>query len=311
MRSALVTLARKPVVRKALTSVAQWGGMVDQFVAGETVEECVAVARQLRNEGRLSTIDVLGEDISSLSESAAVVAAYLELLQKLPETAHGGHVEVSVKPTAIGLALPGGDKIAFDHVSAICAAAEAARTTVTVDMEGPETVDDTLALVRRVRETYPKTGIVLQAYLKRTPADCTEMGRDGGRVRICKGAYVAPPGEGYKRRADVDDAYVDCVDALMSVGAYPMLASHDPKMVGRGSERALKYGYTPDRFEFQMLHGIRVDEQKRLAAAGFQMRTYLPYGADWYGYFSRRVAERPSMMLLVGRAFAGKVLQHH
>ena len=217
-----------------------------------------------------------------------------------------GSCEVSVKLTAVGLALPGGREIAEENAGEICAAAAAAGTTVTVDMEDHTLTDATLAVVDALRVTHPSTGTVLQAYLHRTPDDCERYARDGVRIRLCKGAYDEPAAVALRPRADVDAAYRRCLRILLAGDGYPMVASHDPAMIEAALEYAEVARRPPGSFEFQMLYGIRTDEQERLAALGHRMRVYVPYGTDWYAYFTRRLAERPANLLFFGRALIGR-----
>ena len=198
------------------------------------------------------------------------------------------------------------EKLAYDHARAICAAASAAGTTVTLDMEDHATTDSTLDILSRLRVDFPTTGAVLQAYLRRTEGDCRELAGSGSRVRLCKGAYKEPETVAFQSRLDVDKSYVRCLNILMSGEGYPMLATHDPRLVAIGEDRAKWFDRSPDTFEFQMLYGIRPDEQARLADAGYTMRVYVPYGTEWYGYLMRRLAERPANVAFFARALASR-----
>src|SRR5205807_1058493 len=188
--------------------------------------------------------------------------------------------EVSVKLSAIGQALPGdGEKIALDQARLICAEAKRVGATVTLDMEDHTTTDSTLGILRELRVDFPATAAVLQAYLRRTEGDCRDLATAGSRVRLCKGAYNEPAGVAYQKREEVDLSYVRCINVLMSGAGYPMLATHDPRLVEIGIERALFHGKVAGSdFELQMLYGIRPNEQLRLARAGHTVRVYLPYG---------------------------------
>jgi proline dehydrogenase len=202
---------------------------------------------------------------------------------------------VSLKLSAVGQALPrDGHEIALENARAIAAAAEQAGTAVTLDMEDHTTVDSTLAILRELRADFPGTGAVLQSCLYRTEADCRDLAHAGSRVRLVKGAYAEPASVAHPAKADVDLAYVRCLKILMAGDGYPMVASHDPRMIELAGVLAERNGRVPGSYEYQMLHGIRTGEQRRLAAAGERVRVYVPYGADWYGYFMRRLAERPA-----------------
>jgi proline dehydrogenase len=196
--------------------------------------------------------------------------------------------------------------MAFGYAQEICAAAAAAGTTVTLDAEDHTTTDSTLEILAELRKDHPGTGAVLQAYLRRTEGDCRELATTGSRVRLCKGAYAEPESVAYQSALDVDKAYVRCLNILMSGDGYPMIATHDPRLIAIAEDRARWFDRSADEFEFQMLYGIRPEEQARLAAAGHTVRVYVPYGDQWYGYLMRRLAERPANVAFFGRALATK-----
>ncbi|HEU4910315.1 MAG TPA: proline dehydrogenase family protein, partial [Actinomycetes bacterium] len=203
--------------------------------------------------------------------------------------------------------LPGdGEKVALDNAYAICEAARAAGTTVTLDMEDHTTTDSTLSILRDLRTDFPETGAVLQAYLHRTEADCRDLAYEGSRVRLCKGAYKEPESVAYQGRRQVDLAYVRALRILMEGDGYPMVATHDPRLVAITEELAKRTGRAKDSYEFQMLYGIRPHEQERLARQGQRMRVYVPYGDEWYGYLVRRMAEKPANLAFFLRAVATK-----
>ncbi|GAA4553295.1 proline dehydrogenase family protein [Pseudonocardia xishanensis] len=286
--STVLALSRRPLVRRLVTASAT-RGVVDRFVAGSTLDDALAVTADLVADGRLVTLDHLGEHTTDAAQAAANRDAYIALLDRLGPL--GEYAEVSVKLSALGAALPRSTApgtLALDNAAAICAAAARAGTTVTVDMEDSATVDATLEIVGKLRVDHPSVGAVLQSALRRTEADCRDLA--GGRVRLVKGAYAEPPSVAYRSRSEVDASYERCLDVLLAGDGYPMIGTHDPRMIDRG----LAAGRPAGTFEFQMLYGVRADEQRRLAAAGHRMRVYVPYGADWYGYFARRLAERPA-----------------
>ena len=271
--------------------------VVDRFVAGTTVDEVLAVARALTAD-RLVTIDHLGEDTTERAQAQATVEAYRVLLRRLADEGLADRVEVSVKLSALGQSLPhDADKIALEHARQVCEAARAAGTTVTVDMEGHTTTDSTLGIVRDLRLDHPWVGAVLQAQLRRTEADCRDLAGPGSRVRLCKGAYAEPASVAFPDRAEVDRSFVRCLKILMGGRGLPMVATHDPVLIGiarhLGRDRA---------HEIQMLHGVRPRAQVELAAAGETVRVYLPYGTEWYGYFVRRLAERPANLAFFARS---------
>jgi proline dehydrogenase len=305
LRQALLALAASRRSREVIMATPATRGVVARFVAGETAADVLAVTRRLAASGRLITIDFLGEDTTDPEQAAAVTAEYVALLGQLSAAglAARGRAEVSVKPTAVGLDLPGhGEKTALENIRRIAAAARNAGTTVTVDMEDHTRVDRTLRLVGELRADFPDLGCVIQSYLRRSAADCGALALAGSRVRLCKGAYRAPDGVGLASRAEVDLSYARCLRILLDGPGYPMLATHDPRLIRIAGARAELAGRDSSSFEFQMLYGIRPGEQQRLAASGAQLRVYVPYGTDWYGYLVRRLAERPANLAFFLRA---------
>ncbi len=213
---------------------------------------------------------------------------------------------MSVKLTALGLHLPDGPAVALEHAQEIAQAALAVGTTVTVDMEDHTTTDSTLAIVAELRKDFPSVGAVLQAYLRRTEGDCRDLAHAGSRIRLCKGAYQEPESVAFQDGAEVDKSYVRCLKTLMAGEGYPMVASHDPRIVEIAAALAGRAGREPKTFEYQMLFGIRPDEQQRIADRGDQMRVYIPFGEEWYGYLMRRMAERPANVGFFLRGVATK-----
>lgn len=294
LRQPILLLARSSRVKKLVSTMPVSSGIVTSYVPGETTESAVDATAGLVDGGMCATLDFLGEDTLDVEQAEATVAAYLDLLQQLASRGLTRNAEVSVKLSAIGQALPdNGHKIALENARTICRAARNAGTTVTLDMEDHTTTDSTLAILRELRKDFPETGAVLQAYLHRTEADCRALAYEGSRVRLCKGAYKEPESVAFQERLDVDKSYVRCLKVLLAGQGYPMIATHDPRMVEIASSLASRYGRAQGSYEFQMLYGIRPDEQKRLAESGETMRVYIPYGLEWYGYLMRRLAERP------------------
>ena len=294
LRRTLLGLSRNARFKHTLTTLPPTRAVVDRFVPGETTPEAVDVVARVVADGRLASLDVLGEDTTDLELAERSVAAYLDLLEQLSSRGLAAKAEVSVKLSAIGQALPGGEKVALEGARRICRAARNAGTTVTLDMEDHTTTDSTLRVLRELRKDFPETGAVLQAYLRRTEADCRALAVEGSRVRLCKGAYDEPERVAFRDRLEVDRSYVRCLQVLMEGDGYPMVATHDPRMVAIAEALVRRTGRSADTYEFQMLFGIRPDEQRRLAADGHRMRVYVPYGQEWYGYLMRRLAERPS-----------------
>jgi proline dehydrogenase len=300
-------LSRSARVKDLVTKMPVSGSIVARFIPGETREQAVDTVEALVAAGLTATLDHLGEDTLDEVQAEATVQAYLDVLGVLVERGLAGKAEVSVKLSAVGQALPSrGNEIATTNARRICAAARKAGTTVTLDMEDHTTTDATLATLRELRKDYPETGAVLQAYLHRTEKDSRDLATEGSRVRLCKGAYKEPEAIAYQSRVDVDRAYVRCLAILMQGDGYPMIASHDPRMIRVAEKLAHDAGRQPGSFEFQMLYGIRPDEQRRIAAEGHTMRVYVPYGAEWYGYFMRRLAERPANLTFFLRSLITK-----
>jgi proline dehydrogenase len=288
-------LARSENVKKAVTAMPVSSGIVRRYVPGESTESAVDATRVLIDSGLHVTLDFLGEDTLDREQADATVSAYLDVLRSLTEHGLSRNAEVSVKLSAVGQALPDeGEKVALDNARIICQAARNAGTTVTLDMEDHTTTDSTLGILRELRKDYPETGAVLQAYLHRTEADCRDLAYEGSRVRLCKGAYNEPESVAFQDKHEVDKAYVRALKVLMAGQGYPMIASHDPRIVDIAGALATRNGRAQGTYEYQMLYGIRPDEQRRLAEAGEKVRVYVPYGLEWYGYLMRRLAERPS-----------------
>ena len=307
LREPLLLLSRSGRVKELVTSLPVTDRIVDRFVSGETMPEAIDVVEGLVADGLHVTLDHLGEDTSTRDQAEATVAAYLDLLRTLVDRGLAGSAEVSVKLSAIGQALPdGGERVALEHARTICRAARNAGTTVTLDMEDRTTTDSTLRVLRELRKDFPETGAVVQAYLHRTEKDCRDLAVEGSRVRLCKGAYQEPAEVAFQSRLDVDLSSVRCLQILMQGEGYPMVATHDPRLISIAEVLADRYGREPDSYEFQMLYGVRPDEQRRLARAGATVRVYIPYGREWYGYFMRRLAERPANLRFFLRSLVGR-----
>jgi len=302
LRSVILAASRNGRVKRVVAGAPISRSVVKRFVAGETVDDAVRASTGLVDDGRTVTLDYLGEDTLDAGQADATVKAYLVLLQRLSDAglSIGGRAEVSVKLSAVGQAID--PKLALDNARRICAGARSAGTTVTLDMEDHTTTDGTLATLGELRQDFPDTGAVLQAYLRRTEGDCRDLAHAGSRVRLCKGAYDEPESVAYQSTREVDRSYVRCLKVLMAGDGYPMVASHDPRMVKIAGE--LAKDRAAGTYEYQMLYGIRPDEQRRLAAAGETVRVYVPYGDEWYGYFMRRLAERPANVAFFLRALA-------
>jgi proline dehydrogenase len=308
-RPAILAVSRREGLRRTAERLPVTRQVVHRFVPGETVADAMNSVEQLRHSGRLISTDYLGEDVTDVDTANATVDAYVKLLDALgTRTEPAGNVrplEVSLKLSALGQALPrDGDKIALENAHTICERAQRLGVWVTVDAEDHTTTDSTLSIVRDLRTEFGWLGTVLQAYLKRTEADCREFAASGARIRLCKGAYDEPASVAYRSGDDVTDSYLRCLHVLMAGSGYPMVASHDPEIIEAVPSMARENGRGVDDFEYQMLYGIRDAEQRRLAAEGNHVRVYVPFGTQWYGYFVRRLAERPANLTFFLRALA-------
>ncbi|MEU8570930.1 proline dehydrogenase family protein [Streptomyces pathocidini] len=300
----LLAAARSDSIRRIVSAAPVTRPVVDRFVAGERLDESLAAVRLLTARGLEVTLDHLGEDITDPAEALRNRDAYLALAEALKGEGLGVRAEMSVKLSAFGQALAGGHDLALANVTPVVEAAAEAGTTVTLDMEDHTTVDSTLAILAELRKRFPQTGAVVQSYLFRTEDDCRALAGEGSRVRLVKGAYKEPASVAFQDKREVDKAYVRCLRILMAGQGYPMIGSHDPRMVAIAQELAHRAGRKADEYEFQMLYGIREAEQERLVAEGHRMRVYIPYGTDWYGYFMRRLAERPANLAFFLRSLA-------
>ncbi len=306
LRQSLLAAARSPRLRSVAEKSRLTRPVVNRFVAGASEADALRAAGELAAAGLWSTLDFLGEDTTSVEQAEHTVRAYESVLAALAAAGHAERAEVSVKLSAIGQALPGdGERIALEGARRICQAAADVGTTVTIDMEDHTTTDSTLDIVGKLRQDFPWVGAVLQAYLRRTEADCRDLATAGSRIRLCKGAYAEPESVAFQGE-EVEDSYRRCLGVLFGGQGYPMVASHDPAMIAAARSLAVQNKRSTDSYEFQMLYGIRPDEQRALAAAGHRMRVYVPYGDEWYGYFMRRLAERPANLTFFLRSLTSK-----
>ncbi|OBJ03086.1 proline dehydrogenase family protein [Mycobacterium sp. 1465703.0] len=309
LRPVILAAGRGEALRRTAERLSVTRKVVRRFVPGETIESALNNAVTLRDSGRFVSIDYLGEDVISADDADASVRTYLNLIGTLADLDTAADtvrpLEVSVKLSALGQSLErDGHKIARENAWSICDAAQRAGVWVTVDAENHTATDSTLRIVRDLRTEFPWLGLVLQAYLRRTLDDCEEFADSGARVRLCKGAYDEPESVAYRKPTEVTDSYLACLRVLMAGSGYPMVASHDPMIISAVPGLVHESGRRTDEFEYQMLYGIRDDEQRRLVAAGKQVRVYVPFGTQWYGYFMRRLAERPANLAFFMRALA-------
>jgi proline dehydrogenase len=308
LRQSLTAVASSGPIKRLITSAPISTGIVADYVPGVSTESALKATERLVADGLRATINCLGEDTTDAAEVDATVATYLRLLADLHSRGLARHTEVSVKLSALGLALadPEAVEIAGANAHRIAAAAQRAGTMITIDMEQAEAIDETLLILRELRTEFPETGVALLAYLHRTEADCRALAFEGSRIRLCKGAYAERAEVAFQSRLDVDRSFVRCLKVLMSGQGYPMIATHDPRMIQIAASLASRHGRSRGSYEFQMLYGIRPDEQKRLAKAGDSTRIYIPYGDNWYGYLMRRLVERPENLSFVAKSLTSK-----
>ncbi|GGV31883.1 proline dehydrogenase family protein [Streptomyces griseoflavus] len=290
----ILAASRSDRMRRLISAAPVTKQVVDRFIPGETVDEILPIVRELTGNGLELTMDVVGEDITTPEQAAAARDAYLELIGRLGPLELGTRAEMSVKLSMFGQALPGGHELALANVRPVVEAAAEAGTTVTLDAEDHTTLDSMFAIHEELRKDFPQTGCVIQAYLFRTEEDARRLAAAGSRVRLVKGAYKEPAEVALQQKHEIDKAYVRILRTLMEGDGYPMIGSHDPRLISIAQELARTAGRKLDEYEFQMLYGIRGDEHLRLAAEGHRMRVYTAYGTDWYGYFMRRLAEKPA-----------------
>ena len=307
LRQMLLAASRSETVERFVNTTPVTRDIVDRFVAGERVDDAFRVTGRLREDGLLVSLEPLGEDTLDAGQAAATTKDYVGLFERVGDAGLAGSVEVSVKPTAIGLTVvDGGRRMALDNALRICEAARTAGTTVTLDAEDYVTVEATMEVLAELRREFPETGAVVQSYLRRAESYCRELRHAGSRVRLCKGAYDAPESVSYPTRHEVDRSYVRCLKVLMAGDGYPMVATHDPRLVAIAGALAAVHGRERDSFEYQMLYGVRDGEQRRLADTRARVRVYVPYGTQWYPYLMRRLAERPANLAFFLRSLISR-----
>jgi len=296
-RSSLIWLSRQEGLKDFATRFGFFKKMTTRFVAGENIDEVIPFIRQLNSENATASFDHLNESVGSAAEAEQEVREYLDILAKIDEQRIRSNV--SIKLTQFGLGLD--PELAYQNARKVVVEAERRGNFVRVDMEDSNVTQVTIDIFKRLRSEFDlnDVGIVLQSYLRRTYADAQELVNLPARIRICKGAYNEPPEVAFPDKKDVDDNYVRVMQLLLSSGTYHGIATHDPKMIDATINFATREGIGKERFEFQMLYGIRRDLQRQLAKDGYNMRIYVPYGKHWYPYFMRRLAERPANVWFV------------
>lgn len=278
-------------------------GFARRFIAGETADEAITQARAIQASGLLLTLDQLGESITTLAEAEAATAVYVTLIEKIRDA--GIDRNISIKPTQLGLDID--PKVCVNNVTRILALAREHDFFVRIDMENTPYIQKTLDMFAAVwAQGYRNTGVVLQSAVFRSEDDAKAVSAMGARVRLVKGAYKEPAAVAYQAKSDVDAAYVRIMKYLMAEGHYPAIATHDPAMIAATKAFAAERGIAKDRFEFQMLYGIRRDLQASLMADGYRMRVYVPFGKQWFPYFMRRLGERPANVGFILKGIFGE-----
>lgn len=303
-RSLILKASALRPVKALVTRSFLFRPLVRRFIAGETLDDAMSAAEALASTCLNVTLDLLGENVGSVDEARHSTDAYIEVVERIAKSPFREKVNISIKLTMLGL--DQGDDVAESNYRRLLAAALPHGIFVRADMEGSDYTERTVAMLERVFPDFPNTGTVLQSYLHRTEADVERLIRLGCRVRIVKGAYLEPERVAFQDKSVVDDKYVDAAKRLMVAGHYPAIATHDQAIVDRLKAFAQSEGIGKERFEWQMLYGIRRDLQDTLRDEGYNVRVYVPYGGSWYPYFTRRLAERPANMLFIAKSLVRK-----
>jgi len=290
LRATLLKLSESQGFANFVTSNAKTRRMARRFVAGETLDEAIAIARSCNEIGMMASLDYLGENVATTADAQNARDAYLEIFERI--STEKLNANVSCKLTQLGLDLSA--EFCEGLLLSIVERAVGYENFLRVDMEGSIYTQRTVELVKCVRARNPAVGTVIQSCLYRSEADVQDLLAYGCRMRLCKGAYKESAEVAFPRKADVDGNYVNLMQLLLASGFYHGIATHDPKMIGATIRFAAAKQISKDDFEFQMLYGVRTDLQKRLVRDGYRLRIYIPYGKDWFPYFMRRLAERPA-----------------
>lgn len=297
-RKPVLAIADRSEVQNFVRSREMTQGLVKRFIAGENLETALDATTRLSRLGITATLDELGENVNTEEEASSASLRYIATLSRM--AAAGIEPNISIKLTMLGLDL--GNEIAIANTLPILESAQSVNGFVRIDMEGSAYTERTMAIFESLHDQFPSVvGIVVQTYLHRARGDVERMIARRARVRLVKGAYAEPTAVAYQNRDEIDDNYRRLMELLLADGNYPAMATHDPALIAATRLYAKANEISADRFEFQMLYGVRRDEQTNLISDGFRMRVYVPYGTEWYPYFTRRIAERPANALFVLR----------
>ena len=297
LRKTLLYLSNQPQVFRFVRNNGFAKKFASRFVAGETIDEALAATKVLNARGLTASLDLLGESVTNEAEARQARDAYIEMLSRIHD--QNLSANVSVKLTAMGLDIS--EDLCVSIMQDVLTRAQQVNSFVRLDMESSAYTDRTLRIFydRLYPSFKPNVGIVLQSYLYRTKDDVMRANDARCRVRICKGAYKEPAAVAYQDKKDVDRSYIECMQELLTRGNYPGIATHDPRIIDATKAFARANAIGTDRFEFQMLYGIRRDLQDQLVREGYRMRVYVPFGTQWYPYLMRRLAERPANVAFI------------
>ncbi len=297
MRGFLLYLSARPGLRRWMEHSTVAHKLAHRFVAGDTLDEALAACRRINSENLAATLDYLGENVRTMEEAAQCREAYLRTLRAINDGRINSNV--SLKLTQFGMDVS--EDACGDNVAALVKCAAASGSFVRIDMESSAYTERTLRLVERLHQEYGACGTVIQSYLKRSAGDIERLCDKRIRVRLCKGAYLESPDVAFEKKSDVDRSYLELSRVLLAKGEYPAIATHDEAIIRELIVHCRQQAISPDRFEFQMLYGIRRDLQRKLVADGYRLRVYIPYGEAWYPYFMRRLAERPANLIFLAK----------
>ena len=299
-RRPILAVADNPRVERLLRRTG--GTLVNRFVAGETLDLALEQVRRLADQHLTATLDQLGENVRTAAEAQAAVTSYTDMLDAL--ATRGLEPNISAKLTMLGLDF--GDDVALANMRTVLRKAAGHDGFVRIDMEGSAYTERTVAITERLHDEFPGVvGTVIQSYLRRSEDDVDRLLKRNVRIRLVKGAYSEPASIAYQEREAVDGAYRRLLLKLLGTAPYPAIGTHDPSLIALTRDRAAVLGLPSSAFEFQLLYGVRRDEQINLQAAGYRVRVYVPFGTEWYPYFTRRIAERPANALFVLRSLIG------
>lgn len=316
LKRTIYALADSPAFTGWISDKGMKWGFARRFIAGETLEETFPSVEELRRDGLLVTLDYLGESVHDEAETRQVVETYCSMLDDIdrrgreegspaprPTPLGSALTSISLKPTQIGLAID--RDLAQRNIGRIAEHARTHNNFVRIDMEDSPTTQATIEMFTSLRAEYDNLGVVVQSYLHRTEKDVRALNAIGAKLRLCKGAYKEPASVAYQDKSEVDASYIRLAELLLQEGTYPAFATHDHRIIDHIRDYAARNGIDRDRYEFQMLYGVRRDYQLQIARDGFNIRIYVPFGQQWCPYFMRRIAERPANAWFVARAMLG------